>query len=84
MHAAMNMRIRAAGSVRAATFALLALLVACAAFHTKALADLHASDQRRSDRARLEESPAAEYSFKPAGSADEALIFTPPGCLKLR
>ena len=36
-------------------------------------------DERKFARASLEEAPVAEYSFKAAGPADEALIFTPPG-----
>ena len=65
--------------VRVVTFAMPALLVTCAAIGTRALTDLSASEGRRSGQASLEESPVAEYSFKAAGTADEALIFTPPG-----
>ena len=72
-------RFRPTRSVHAATFATLALLATCAVFDTKVLTDLHASEGRHSDQASPEESPVAEYSFKAAGAADEALIFTPPG-----
>ena len=72
-------RFRAARSVHAAPFAMLALFATCAALDTKALTDLHASEVRHSGRASVDESPVAEYSFKEAGPADEALIFTPPG-----
>jgi len=70
-------RTQSVRSFRAAT--LTVLLAACAAFGTKAMSDLHASEGRKSARASLEEAPVAEYSFKAAGPADEALIFTPPG-----
>jgi len=55
------------------------LLGTWAALDTKAILDVRASEGRESSPASLEEAPDAEYSFKAAGPADEALIFTPPG-----
>ena len=51
----------------------------CTAIDAIAVSDLDASEGRGGGRASLAEAPAAEYSFKAAGPADEVLIFTPPG-----
>jgi len=72
-------QLRAVRSVHAATFATLTLLAAYAAFDAYSLTDLHAAEGQHSGQTSLEEAPVAEYSFKEAGPADEALIFTPPG-----
>lgn len=77
------MKRRFTNSVHAASYAALALLAMYAALGTHSLTDLHASEGRHSGQARLEEAPVAEYSFKAAGPADEALIFTPPGFDKI-
>ena len=65
-------RCRAARSVHAPAFAMLALFATCAVLDTKGLTDLHASEVRPSDRTSLEDSPIAEYTFKEAGPDDEA------------
>ena len=71
--------MRVVHSVRTAMFAVLASLVTWAAFDMVTPADSRESTRRHSDRVTLKNAPMAEYSFKAAGPADEALIFTPPG-----
>jgi len=61
------------------TLAALGLFAACATCDAAASTDSRESTERPSDQATLKETPLAEYSFKAAGPADEALIFTPPG-----
>lgn len=58
---------------------MLALFAGVAVSAAETLTDLRPFMERRSDRVTWREAPVAEYSFKPAGPADEALIFTPPG-----